>query len=130
MACAPPEHVGTRLYGALHEGFDFFQLTGMDQRADLGVGELRIPDLKRGNVLSHSVSEFIANLFVNEKARAGETHLSGVTVHQGASACSQLQIRIFEHDKGRLASQFQAARHQIARGFRCDVPGCRYGSGE
>jgi hypothetical protein len=78
----------------------------------------RSPAAERG----HPVDELVVDAPLDEKARAGAANLAGIREHRHPGAGNgAFEVRVGEHDVGRLAAEFERHPLEVPGGCRDDL---------
>ena len=117
IALAAADEAGAFLLADFDEVQDAIHLAGGDLRAHLGGGVERIAEAQLAGARGQFVEEAIVDIFVEQEARRGGTHLALVAEDAPeGGAHGGVEIGVGEDDVGRLAAQFQAQALEVGDG--------------
>ena len=125
-------HLRALLFGALHQRGHLVQAGLVHQRAhaQVGVGE-RVAELGLGHQARHAVSQLVGNTALHVDALGGVADLPGVEhARVEERVGGEFEIGVVEHDRRRLAPEFEVHAGQVARGGSHDVHAGAHAAGE
>ncbi len=117
------ERLRAGFHGLVHERGQGVGLEGVDQRADVGVGLVRVARLEGAHACGELFGELLGDGGVDEDPVGGHADLALVDeAAEDGRVHRVVEVGVVEHDERAVAAELQDRALEVAGGDRPDVP--------